>query len=170
MWPCGRGALARGCESMAGARGKRRVVLVAFERMQILGVVGPAEVLDAATQVLGGDRGYELEIATLGGKPVRTSSGVRLEADTALAHVRPREVDTLIVGGSMRPGRDGEDPRLPAAVRRIAEGARRTCSVCTGAFLLGRAGLLDGRAATTHWAFCDELARRHPDVDVSPDR
>src|SRR3954451_14927836 len=102
---------------MRRSRGKRKVVLVAFERMQILGVVGPAEVLDAATQVLGGDRGYELRIATLGGRPVRTSSGVRLEADMALAHVKPREVDTLIVGGSMRPDRDGEDPHLRAAIR-----------------------------------------------------
>jgi transcriptional regulator GlxA family with amidase domain len=156
---------------MRRSRGKRKVVLVAFERMQILGVVGPAEVLDAATQVLGGgDRGYELSIATLGGTPVRCSSGVRLEADVALAHVKPREVDTLIVGGSMRFSRDGDDPRLRAAIRRISEGARRTCSVCTGAFLLARAGLLDGRAATTHWAFCEELGRRHPSIAVSPDR
>src|SRR3954467_14542316 len=155
---------------MRRSRGKRKVVLVAFERMQILGVVGPAEVLDAATQVLGGgDRGYELSIATLGGKPVRCSSGVQLEADVALAHVKPREVDTLIVGGSMRFSRDGDDPRLRAAIRRISEGARRTCSVCTGAFLLARAGLLDGRAATTHWAFQDLLRQRYPRVRVRPE-
>jgi transcriptional regulator GlxA family with amidase domain len=57
-----------------------------------------------------------------------------------------------------------------SGLQRVAAGARRTCSVCTGAFLLASAGLLDGRAATTHWAFCAELARCHPRVCVEPDR
>jgi transcriptional regulator GlxA family with amidase domain len=151
------------------ARGRRKVVLVAFDEMQMLGVAGPAEVLDAATQVVGGDRGYDISVATPDGAPARMSSGIRLHADAALAHVRPRGVDTLIVGGGMRFDHV-EDPRLPAGLERVSHGARRTCSVCTGAFALARAGLLDGRAATTHWAFCAELARRHPGVRVAPDR
>lgn len=72
--------------------GRRKVVFAAFEHIQILGVVGPAEVLDAATQVLGGELGYDVSIATLDGKPVRCSSGMRLQADAALAHVKPRGV------------------------------------------------------------------------------
>ncbi len=149
---------------------RRKVVFVAFEHMQILGLVGPAEVLDAATQVLGGDRGYDLSVATLDGKPVRCSSGMRLHADAALAHVRPKRVDTLIVGGSMGVQRAAQDPRLRTAIQRISRGARRTCSVCTGAYLLAGAGLLDGREATTHWAFSGDLARRHPAIKVTPDR
>jgi transcriptional regulator GlxA family with amidase domain len=70
----------------------------------------------------------------------------------------------------MRVGEVVGDPRLASGLRRVSAGARRTCSVCTGAFLLAGAGLLDGKSATTHWAFCGELARRHPRVGVEPDR
>jgi transcriptional regulator GlxA family with amidase domain len=149
---------------------RRRVVFPAFDGIQVLGLMGPAEILDAATQVLGGDGGYELVIATPGGRPIRCSNGMRLHADASLAGVRPAGVDTLIVGGSMRFDLAAEDEVLRAAIQRIAGGARRTCSVCTGAFLLGGAGLLDGRTATTHWAFSADLARRHPRVTVEPDR
>lgn len=149
---------------------RRKVVFVAFEHMQILNVVGPAEILDAATQVVGGGGGYEVSVATLDGEPVRGSSGMRVEGDTALGQVAPSRVDTLIVGGGMRFDDVIDEGRLPAEVERISRGAQRTCSVCTGAFLLGAAGLLEGRAATTHWAFCDLLARRHPGIRVEPDR
>lgn len=152
------------------APSKRQVVLVGFDGMQLLNLVGPAEMLDAATQVLGGESGYRVMIATPDGAPVRGSAGMRLAADRSLGHVRPRAVDTVIVGGGMRVGDVVDDPRLAAGLQRLSAGARRMCSVCTGAFLLARAGLLDGRAATTHWAFCAELARRHPRVGVEPDR
>ena len=154
---------------MAAARA-REVVLVGFDGMQLLNLVGPAEMLDAATQVLGDGGGYDVRIATPDGAPVRGSTGMRIAADHALAHVRPRAVDTVIAGGGMRIGEAVGDERLIAGLGRVAAGARRTCSVCTGAFLLAGAGLLDGRAATTHWAFCAELARRHPRVRVEPDR
>lgn len=151
-------------------RARRQVVFLAFDGMQLLNVAGPAEMLDAATQALGGRGGYELVIATPDGRPIRGSGGLRLVADVALGHVRPRGVDSLIVGGGMRIDEVVADERLPPALQRISAGARRTCSVCTGAFLLARAGLLDGRTATTHWAFGAELARRHPRVTVAPDR
>lgn len=149
---------------------KRQVVLVGFDGMQLLNLVGPAEMLDAATQVLGGGRGYRVTIATADGAPVRGSAGMRLAADKPLAHVRPRAVDTVIAGGGMRIGEVANDPRLVSGLQRLSAGARRTCSVCTGAFLLASAKLLDGKAATTHWAFCTELARRHPRIRVEPDR
>jgi transcriptional regulator GlxA family with amidase domain len=149
---------------------RRKVVFVAFEGMQILNVVGPGEILDAASQVVGGERGYEFRTATLDGEPARGSSGMRVEADLALGEVEPGDVDTLIVGGGMRFDDVIDGSRLPAEVARIAAGARRTCGVCTGAFVLAAAGLLDGRTATTHWAFCELLGRRHPGVRVEPDR
>jgi transcriptional regulator GlxA family with amidase domain len=62
-----------------------------------------------------------------------------------------------------------EDERLVAWLKAAAERSRRVTSVCTGAFLLAQAGLLEGRRVTTHWASCDELARRHPDVEVDSD-
>jgi transcriptional regulator GlxA family with amidase domain len=149
---------------------KRQVVLVAFDGVQMLDVVGPADVLDAATRLLGGKGGYGITIASADGQPVRGSAGLRLAADVALGQVRSRGVDTVIVGGGLQIDRVLADPRLVPGLRRVADGARRTCSVCTGAFLLAEAGLLEGRAATTHWAFCAELARRHPETRVEPDR
>ena len=148
----------------------RQVVLVAFDGVQLLDIVGPSDVLDAATRLLGGRGGYRMLIATPDGQPVRGSAGVRLAADMSLGQVRLRGVDTVIVGGGLQIDRVLGDPRLAPAVRRMAAGARRTCSVCTGAFVLAEAGLLEDRAATTHWAFCEELARRHPGVRVAPDR
>jgi transcriptional regulator GlxA family with amidase domain len=148
----------------------RQVVLVAFDGVQLLDIVGPSDVLDAATQLLGGKGGYRMLIATPDGQPVRGSAGVRLGADISLGQVRRRGVDTVIVGGGLQIDRFLADPRLVPAVRRLAAGARRTCSVCTGAFVLAEAGLLEDRAATTHWAFCEQLARRHPGVRVEPDR
>lgn len=136
----------------------------------MLDVVGPADVLDAATRVLGGKGGYHLVIASPDGEPVRGSGGLRLGADIGLDQVRLRGVDTLIVAGSLRVDDALADRRLAPTLRRISAGARRTCSVCTGAFLLAQAGLLEGRAATTHWAFCEQLAQRHPGVRVEPDR
>jgi transcriptional regulator GlxA family with amidase domain len=148
---------------------RREVVLLASEGMQTIGVAGPLEIFDAATRVLGGDEGYAVRIATPDGRPVRASGGLRIAADLALGAVRSRGVDTLVVGGGFgSPG--AVDPSFSAGIERVARGARRTCSVCAGAFHLAQAGLLDGRTATTHWAFCAELARRHPRVDVAPDR
>jgi transcriptional regulator GlxA family with amidase domain len=149
---------------------KRQVVLVAFEGVQLLDVIGPSDILDAATRLLGGKGGYRMLVATPDGQPVRGSGGLRLDADIALGQVRRRGLDTVIVGGGLQIDDVIGDPRLAPALKRIAPGARRTCSVCAGAFLLAEAGLLDGRAATTHWAFCEELARRHPGVRVEPDR
>jgi len=149
---------------------KRQVVLVAFEGVQLLDVVGPSDILDAATRLLGGDGGYRMTVATPDGQPVRGSGGLRLSADIALGQVQRRGLDTVVVGGGLRIDDVLGDPRLAPALKRIAPGARRTCSVCAGAFLLAEAGLLDGKSATTHWAFCEELARRHPGVRVEPDR
>ncbi len=148
----------------------RQVVLFAFDGVQLLDVIGPSDVLDAATRLLGGEGGYRIAVATPDGRPIRGSAGVRLEADMALGQVQRRGVDTLVVGGGLQIDDAIGDPRLGPALRRVADGARRTCSVCTGAFLLAEAGLLEGRTATTHWAFCEELARRHPGVRVEPDR
>jgi transcriptional regulator GlxA family with amidase domain len=149
---------------------KRRVVLFAFDGMQLLNLVGPSDIFDAATRVLGDGRGYDVTVATIDGGPVRGSSGLRVAADAALGRIQPSRVDTLIAGGGMNVEPIIGDPRLSPGLQRISISARRTCSVCTGAFLLADAGLLERRAATTHWAFAAELQRRHPAVDVSPDR
>jgi transcriptional regulator GlxA family with amidase domain len=79
------------------------------------------------------------------------------------------QIDTLVVAGGSGSRAACEDERLIAFIRRAAARARRTASVCTGAFLLARARVLAGRRATTHWAAAEELARAYPDVDVDAD-
>jgi transcriptional regulator GlxA family with amidase domain len=148
----------------------RTVVLVATEDMPLLDVVGPADMLKAATRMLEGPRGYRTVIATPDGQPVRGSSGLWLGADACLATLAPRGIDTLIVGSSLDFERTLAVSAVTPALQRLARVARRVCSVSTGTFLLAEAGLLEHRRATTHWAYCDELERRYPNLVVDPDR
>jgi transcriptional regulator GlxA family with amidase domain len=78
-------------------------------------------------------------------------------------------LDTLVVAGGTGTARALEDRALVGLVKRAAGRARRVASVCTGAFLLAEAGLLDGRRATTHWSACARLAARYPQLEVDPD-
>jgi transcriptional regulator GlxA family with amidase domain len=101
---------------------------------------------------------------------VRTSSGLRLLPDADLADLSGSEVEsphTLVVPGGR--GTREPEPGLVARIRALAAGSERVVSVCTGAFLLAEAGLLAGRRATTHWAYCATLAQRFPDVEVDPE-
>jgi len=143
----------------------RRVVIVTFPDAQVLDVTGPAEVFSVAGR-LGVDPEYEVVVASPAGGPVATTSGIELSS-RALRSVRG-EVDTLVVAGGTGTRAAVRDRSLVEGVRRLAARARRVASVCTGAFVLAEAGLLDGRRATTHWASADALARRHPSVAVDP--
>jgi transcriptional regulator GlxA family with amidase domain len=147
------------------AMSARTVVIVAFPGVQSLDVTGPLEVFHTASLIAGG--GYDVRVATVDGATVAASSGLRLAGDLALADVGA--IDTLIVAGGdgTRPHR--ADPRLVDWLRERAPDARRVASVCSGAFLLAAAGLLDGRRVTSHWAVCRELARRYPAIDVDPE-
>jgi len=79
-------------------------------------------------------------------------------------------VDTLLIAGGWSYVAAMRSDELVAQVRRLAAGARRVGSVCSGAFVLAAARLLEGRSATTHWAVCDQLAHDFPDISVEPDR
>ncbi len=159
-------------EVSRGARATRRVSVVTFPGGQNLDVTGPFEVFAMASQeVLRRSPGrrppYVVEILADRPGPVRMSSGLCLVADRAYASVKGG-VDTLLVaGGDVRAALD--DARLRRWLRVMAPRVRRLASVCTGAFLLAEAGLLDGRRATTHWAASERLARRYPRVTVEPD-
>ena len=143
----------------------RRVVIAVFPGVQTLDVTGPAEVLRAATKLR--PPGYEVTIAAPEPGPLRTST-VTMVPDLPLNACR-FPIDTLIVAGGTGTRRAEEDDTLIAWLREAAARARRVTSVCTGAFLLARAGLLDGRRATTHWASCSDLAARYPEVTVEAD-
>jgi transcriptional regulator GlxA family with amidase domain len=145
----------------------RRVVVVALPDVQALDVTGPADVFAAATERTGGDPpAYAIEVVGPGGAPIATGAGYAIVPAGALEDVRG-PVDTLLVAGGA--GARHAPPDVVATVRDLAERSRRVASVCTGAFVLAAAGLLDGRRATTHWGWCDELQRRHPAVTVERD-
>jgi transcriptional regulator GlxA family with amidase domain len=143
----------------------RKIVFATYDDIQSLDLTGPWEVFNAAnTRVPGA---YELVAASLFGESVTSSSGLRLEASVRLSGVRG--LDTLLVpGGTGTRDVVREQPFL-AEIRRLSGLARRTAGVCSGSFILGAAGLLDGRRAVTHWAYCDELAGAFPEAEIDPD-
>ncbi len=150
----------------------RSVLIVVFDGVQSLDVTGPLEVFAGAnssrSKTGGSSPCYDIRIASLGGRPVRTSSGLRLAPDEDLRDVSQRKApDLLIVPGGE--GTRRADPELVSWLREHGRAAARLVSVCTGAFLLAEAGLLDGHRVTTHWAFCATLAARYPELTVDPD-
>jgi transcriptional regulator GlxA family with amidase domain len=151
------------------AAGPRRVWVLGFPDAQVLDLIGPWEVFAIANRV-GNPRTprYALSLVAPAAGPFTTSGGLSLLAQRGLAEATG-PVDTLIVAGGLgtRPG--PRDPRLIPWIRRTARRARRVASVCSGAFLLAEAGLLDGRRATTHWGVCEALQRRFPAVRVERD-
>ena len=149
-------------------RSPRTIAFVAFDRLQLLDLAGPIEVFDAANRIRGGGA-YETTVLTPDGGPVRSSSRVQLAADASLAEA-PGAIDTLVVVGGRGTRHLIEDHATLHEIRTLAGRARRVTSVCTGALVLGAAGLLDGHRATTHWDSCAELAELSPDIEVLPDQ
>ena len=140
------------------------VVVVVFDGMKLLDVAGPAEVFAEANRF---GASYRLVVASVDGADVQTSIGTRFAVTTRIDAVE--FADTAIVsGGDQLVGRP-IDPELVAAVQRLRSRCRRMASICTGSFILARAGLLAGRRATTHWRHTRLLARAYPDVTVEPD-
>jgi transcriptional regulator GlxA family with amidase domain len=137
-----------------------RAVIVVFDGVQSLDVFGPVEVLTGA--------GWTVRLVSRDGAPVRTSSGVTVVPDGDLASARGAIDVLLVAGGDGTPGAMF-DGTLTAWLRRTSARSRYVTSVCSGAFVLAEAGLLDGRRATTHWSVCDQLATRYPTVDVDAD-
>lgn len=154
----------------------RRVLILAFDRSQALDVIGPLDVFAGAAEAQvrrrARDPGYAPVTAGPTARPLRLECGLTIVPDLALARAGGKgapPLDTLIVSGGAGARLAARDPAVVRAVERAARRARRVASVCTGAFALAAAGLLDGRRATTHWAFCEELAAAYPRVRVEPD-
>jgi transcriptional regulator GlxA family with amidase domain len=150
------------------------VAIFTYPGAQVLDVTGPSEVFAIASDTLSRARGidspaYRVEILAPSAGPVRMSSGLQLVADRAFRSVRG-PLDTLLLSGGRLGLRDAlADLALLPWLRRMAGRVRRLGSVCTGAFFLAEAGLLDGRRATTHWSAAQRLADRYPRIDVDPD-
>lgn len=140
------------------------VVVVVFDGVKLLDVAGPAEVFAEANRF---GASYRLVMASVDGADVTTSIGTHFAVTTRIDDVE--FADTAVVsGGDELVGRP-IDPELVDAVRRLQSRSHRMASICTGSFILARAGLLAGRRATTHWRHARLLARAYPDVMVEPD-
>lgn len=156
------------------AAGPRRIAVAAYEAVEIFDTTAPIEVFTMLNRCRedSGEAapGYEVILLAERAGAFTTSSGVRMVADAAWRDM-PADVDTLIVVGSPD---DALEKALAhrefmAWLRTAGKRVRRLVSVCTGAFLLARAGLLDGKRATTHWMDLDRLRREYPRVTVESD-
>lgn len=152
------------------AQTARRIVFVAVPPIQLLDVVGPFEVFSRVArswdgELLAGLEGYQVEVVSTA-RDALLASGCGLSV-AAQGYYRDLTgpVDTLLVVGG-KGARTVADPELLAWLRAWAPRVRRLGSVCTGAFVLAAAGLLDGRRAVTHWQWCTQLALTYPDVQV----
>ncbi|EJB8386716.1 TPA: GlxA family transcriptional regulator [Pseudomonas aeruginosa] len=149
----------------------RTVVFVAYPQMGLLDLSGAQTVFWAASKALAqrGLPGYRLSTASLRGGLVSTVEGLAVDT-SVLGELDLAAVDTLIVPGAPdiceTLDNHGE---LATWLSDSAPGVRRIASVCSGAFLLAKAGLLDGCRAATHWAMCDTLQQRFPALEVDAD-
>lgn len=146
-----------------------RVDILTFPGGQLLDVAGPLQAFASCNDLLaerGGSAPYALQVVAKGGGSVTMSSGLVLMTADLTASAA---VDTLIVAGGRGVEQAAADAHLLDWLCRKAQAARRVASVCTGAFLLAATGLLDGRRAVTHWAYCARLAELHPSIRVEDD-
>jgi transcriptional regulator GlxA family with amidase domain len=143
----------------------REIAVLVFPDFQLLDAAGPITAFEAA-----GHRtappAYRLRVVARTAGSVTSSSGVQLIAE-AFGDDPP---DTLIVAGGWGTRDASACPETLAYIRAASSRVRRIASVCSGAFILAAAGLLDGRRATTHWARAAEFARAYPQIRVDPDR
>jgi transcriptional regulator GlxA family with amidase domain len=145
---------------------KRRVVVVGYDDVELLDVACVTTTLAMANRQ-GADPAYLVRVASSGGREMACDAGVGLRVQEALERVKG-PLDTLIVSGGLGHHTAAADATLVGHVRRLARESRRVASVCTGAAVLAAAGLLNGRRATTHWMFADQLAADYPGTVVDP--
>lgn len=145
-----------------------RVGILLFGDVTALDFCGPYEVF-RATRPLGvptTEPACPFEVFTVAPKegPVRCQGGLRVQPDYRLDNHPP--IDVLVVPGGWGTRREVDNPSLIDWIRRVAQGASLVTSVCTGAFLLAQAGLLDGKKVTTHWASLERMRESFPQTEV----
>ncbi|WP_081815717.1 GlxA family transcriptional regulator [Phyllobacterium sp. UNC302MFCol5.2] len=147
----------------------RNIEILAFADAQVLDISGPLQVFSSANDFAAARSApapYRLTIVGMSSQ-IRTSSGLVLAAEPLPEHCR--HLDTLVIPGGWGVNAACEDPELVEWVGQSSAQARRTVSVCSGAFLLATTGVLNGRRAVTHWQRCAEFSQRFPDVRLEPD-
>jgi transcriptional regulator GlxA family with amidase domain len=152
----------------------RRIAVLATPTAQALELAGPIEVFAMADRKLkeaGRSRSpaYIIDIVSaVDDLTIHSPSGLSMLAHRPYSKVK-EPVDTLLIAGGMDPWSAKPYPTLIAWLQEQAQSVRRLASVCTGAFLLAEAGLLDGRRVTTHWYFCQQLQEQFPKLTVDPE-
>ncbi len=149
----------------------KKILILGFRDAQILDITGPMEILTSASDAMP-HRAYEVMLAGPNSSSIKTTCGLSLSVDRSFRELSPsecRHIDTLIVAGGRGMRQHVSDPELIKVVQQTAKHARRITSVCTGAFVLAAAGLLNGKRAVTHWMYCDALSRSFPSVTVDQD-
>lgn len=146
----------------------RNIALIGYDGAQSLDLVGPLEVFAMANR-FAGVTAYRIILAALEGGEITCNSGLRLAGFVGLADL-PKDLDTVLVAGGDETGLVSmRGSGLVEWLRARRESVRRIGSVCSGAFVLAEAGLLDGRRATTHWDSCDQMRAFRPAVRLEPD-
>jgi transcriptional regulator GlxA family with amidase domain len=140
---------------------RHRVAVLLLEQVLPLDFAIPMHVLAREAPEF-----YDVSTATSTGRPVGVAGGLRLAPDGDLAVLR--DAETVIVPGYAGAASMKLNPRTLETLAACAAGGARMVSVCSGAFALAQAGLLDGLTVTTHWSLCDDLARQHPSLRVNP--
>ncbi len=143
----------------------KTIFFVVFPGFELLDLSGPRCAFNLASEQH--HSCYEVQIVSANGGVIEGAGGIRIE--TALAS-GSGQVDTIIAVGAPSAEAVESDAATIDLLRRMAPRARRVASVCTGAFMLAAAGLLDGRRATTHWRYAALLQRRYPKINVDADR
>jgi transcriptional regulator GlxA family with amidase domain len=151
---------------MMAQKAAHDVLFVVFDGVKMLDVTGPAEVFAEANRF---GAHYRLAYVSPTGQDVSTSISTRLPAETAPEPAPGTARTTMLVSGGDRLPRETVRADLIETVLGLNARAHRVASICTGAFILAAAGLLDGRRATTHWLHADRLARAYPQIDVHHD-
>jgi transcriptional regulator GlxA family with amidase domain len=153
---------------------QRRIAVLALPKTALSDLAGPYEAFLMAGR-LGQERlklsqpYYEVTLLSIAGSSITTLSGLSLTGACPF-HRYQGPPDTLVVAGEPDSlDASGDQSALFDWLRGMAAGSRRVCSVCTGAFCLAEAGLLDQRRVTTHWKHANTLARRYPAVHVDPE-
>jgi transcriptional regulator GlxA family with amidase domain len=152
----------------------RQVVILATPYAQSLEIAGPVEVFAMVRNKLrqaGRNRlgGYSVEVVSATNSlTIQNSSGLKILAHRSWRNIN-YEIDTLLVAGGVNVWAGSEEPELLDWLRERSARARRFGSICSGAFVLAEAGLLDGKRVTTHWGFCQRLEKQYPALIVDPE-
>ena len=144
----------------------RQIALIAFDGFQILDITGPASVFSAANDALGKPY-YQVVTVSAKGGLVSSHAGISIQSQSYQSS-KSASIDTLLVAGGSEDGLEALSRNEPFMkwIKQTAQGTRRYGSVCTGAFVLGRLGLLKKKKVATHWGSCQKLATLYPEAEV----